>query len=266
MGTARDILSTGSRTISTFDVPNPLAAPPGLRTAWREYLDNASAGGLTASVISFDEGAFDPRAFLFAGIACPLDVARSVNKRQAEFFFGRLAARHAMEAAGWAAADVPIGPNREPIWPTGLSGSISHSAGLAAAVVLADASSLRVGIDVERVIEPSLRETLRATVLDDREYHCVGACAGSQPQFDELMTIVFSAKESLFKATFAAVGRYFAFDAVRLVELDVARRHLVLQVRQSLCSSLAAGDRLDVYYAKLAHRVVMTSCVHAARP
>lgn len=237
--------------------------PAGLRRAWQEPLPGAGPHAPRTFFVDFDAQAFDPNAYLVAGIACPPDVARSVPKRKAEFFFGRLAARCAMDALGEPRSEVGIGARREPVWPRGLVGSITHSVGRAAAVVLPAASFASVGIDIECVAEASRGDTLRAQVVDTAEYRCIEACASSTAQLDELLTVAFSAKESLFKAASPAVGRYFGFDAVRLVALDPQCLQVVLELRAHLCDAWPAGSRFEVAYARPDGRMVFTCCLQA---
>lgn len=66
-------------------------------------------------LIEFDAESFHPQAFTSASVDCPASVARIVRKRQAEFLFGRLAARLALSLAeatspALAAAGIAIDP------------------------------------------------------------------------------------------------------------------------------------------------------------
>jgi hypothetical protein len=78
----------------------------------------------------FDTGRFRPCDWDFIA---PL--RNSVPKRQAEFVAGRICAREALTGWGHDNVVVGIGAHREPIWPQGLLGSITHCADYAAAVV-----------------------------------------------------------------------------------------------------------------------------------
>ncbi len=70
-------------------------------------------------------------------------------KRQREFATGRTLARRALAAMGQPEVAIPIGPDRAPVWPEGVVGSISHTSTLCA-VVLASRLDLRgLGVDLE---------------------------------------------------------------------------------------------------------------------
>lgn len=208
-------------------------------------------------LVEFDVHGFDVDAFRAGGITLPQQIAGSVRKRQAEFFFGRLAARRALSACGMAPCEIAIGSSREPLWPAGVIGSISHSPHIAAAVALAQSTYRGIGIDLEPVLGVELLATVRSTVLNEHEYALLGTGAGPHP-LETLCTLVFSAKESFFKGCFAAVRRYFDFSAVRLVDLDIGARSLQLQLEHTLCPELVAGMVFDVRFEFTGPGTVLT--------
>lgn len=143
-------------------------------------------------------------------------VARAVPSRQAEFAAGRAAARQALRALGHPAVAIPASPNRLPLWPAGISGSISHSAGIAVAALRRGAP---LGLDVEpdEGLDPDLwpvicgPDELAALPILDRGHY---------------VRQVFSAKEAAYKAQFPLTGTLIGFDAmtVRLTETGFSAR------------------------------------------
>lgn len=92
--------------------------------------------------------------------------------RLREFESGRAYAKRALAALGVAETDLPIGPNRAPVWPAGVTGSISHvrcgREGIYAAAAAARTGvALAVGIDIEA--EDRLEPDLWPYVLTQRE-------------------------------------------------------------------------------------------------
>ena len=75
-------------------------------------------------------------------------VARAVPKRVAEFAAGRRAARRALDSIGREAVDLPAGPNRAPVWPEGVTGSITHDGDLALAAVALLGEVRSLGLDL----------------------------------------------------------------------------------------------------------------------
>lgn len=80
-------------------------------------------------------------------------VARAVEKRRREFTTGRACARLALERLGIGAVAIPNGERGEPLWPSGVVGSITHCRGYCGCAVAKAGDVVVVGIDAE-VHEP----------------------------------------------------------------------------------------------------------------
>ncbi|MFO0605155.1 MAG: 4'-phosphopantetheinyl transferase superfamily protein [Polyangiales bacterium] len=183
----------------------------------------------------------------FPGVALPEGAQGWARKRRIEALAGRLCAREALRALGSPHADAPIAADasRAPVWPPGVVGSITHTQGFASAAV-AHAGELRaLGIDSEE------RFTLdRARRLDGHLAH-PGEVArltreGALDEADAA-TVVFSAKESVFKCLHPSVRRYFGFHAARVV--DAAGGVLVIRLTEGLTAEFAEGHELRGRYA-----------------
>jgi 4'-phosphopantetheinyl transferase EntD len=135
-------------------------------------------------------------------------VRQAVPKRRLEFARGRHAARRALERAGWTGGfiEIPVGDTRQPLWPAGFTGSITHCDGLVAAVAARFIPALAaIGLDAEPA--RPLPEGVRGQVLTPAERDIPGA---------EMPTVVFSAKEALHKAVFPGSGIWLDFLDVTL--------------------------------------------------
>ena len=162
--------------------------------------------------------AFDPTTF------CPADMlwlphharlAHAAPKRQAEHLAGRIAAAHALRELN--VTTVPdIGKSGEPLWPVGVVGSISHTDRCALAVVSHHTQG-PMGIDGERILDAHEAEEIKEGIIDTQE-EALLRCTGLP--FSLALTLVFSAKESLFKALFPQVNAYMGFDSARITALD----------------------------------------------
>lgn len=214
---------------------------------------------LTLFHAHFDVHEFDPAHFSRAGIVRPAHIARSVLKRQAEFFFGRACAMAGLRHLGMSGIQVEVGAGREPIWPADVSGSISHCRTMAAAIVLPARAHAGVGIDIEEVIaEPSRREALIGTVVFPPELAYLGQLPPGWDR-DVLLTLIFSAKESFFKGAYRRVQRIFDFDAVELAGIDSARGTMAFMVRDNLCDELRRGQIVEVHFTMFDDRHVLTA-------
>jgi 4'-phosphopantetheinyl transferase EntD len=225
----------------------PKEAIAGLRTARWHHMHRLNGADVPIRLLEFEVSEFDPHAFAAAGIFCPPRIARSVHKRQAEFFFGRLAARDALAATEvrFAMLDVGIGTAREPLWPAGVIGSITHDHRYAAAAVKAAGYQRGIGIDIARVIGREALPSLWNTVIDAQEVRVLHA-QGHGWSSAALLTLAFSAKESLYKAAYRAVGQIFDFDAARIVALEPLAGRLRLRLTQTLCGDFIAGQECEL--------------------
>ncbi|WP_331991748.1 4'-phosphopantetheinyl transferase family protein [Dyella sp.] len=200
---------------------------------------------LPVHLTAFDIEAFSFEAFATNDIACPPAVERSVRKRQAEFFHGRAMARKALEALNISAAEIPAGTSRQPIWPSGVVGSISHTHRFAAAVALSAETCAGVGIDMEHIAGADACAALSATAMHEQELRYLQRLESTFP-FNVLLTAVFSAKESFFKGAFSAVGRYFDFSAAQVSMLDIERGVIQLRLTETLCERFVGNQICDV--------------------
>jgi 4'-phosphopantetheinyl transferase EntD len=136
-------------------------------------------------------------------------VARAVERRRREFTTGRHCARVALTRLGLGPSAITKGERGAPRWPAGVVGSITHCAGYRAAAVARTADLVTIGIDAEP------NEPLPAGVFDPislpRERARLAAIAASVPGvcWDRLL---FSAKESVYKAWFPLTGAWLDFD------------------------------------------------------
>lgn len=142
-------------------------------------------------------------------------IRNAVEGRRREFATGRHCARRALSRLGLPAVPILSGAHREPLWPAGVVGSITHCAGYRAAAVSTDKDVAAIGIDAEP-FEPLPAGVFEAVAAGD-EAAAVHGLPGAVA-WDRLL---FCAKESLYKAWFPLAQRWLGFeDAV--VTLDPA--------------------------------------------
>jgi 4'-phosphopantetheinyl transferase EntD len=136
-------------------------------------------------------------------------VRRAVERRRREFTTVRVCARRALARLG--IAPVPILPGRrgEPRWPEGVVGSMTHCDGYRAAAVAPVAVAAGIGIDAEP--HAPLPAGVLGTIARDEERRHLAGLARAAPavHHDRLL---FSTKESVFKAWYPLTGRELDFD------------------------------------------------------
>jgi 4'-phosphopantetheinyl transferase EntD len=162
---------------------------------------------LPADVVAVEIVGDDPTARLLP--AEQALVARAVPKRRTEVTNARTCAHRALVGLGHP-ADVPIlrGAKGEPLWPDGVVGSITHTNGYYAAAV-ADATKIRsIGLDAE--VHDQLPEGVFPHIAFGSEPAMVaGLDRREQIWWDRLL---FSAKESVYKAWYPLTGRWLGFE------------------------------------------------------
>ena len=189
--------------------------------------------------VSFDAHEASDLATQFPGIALPASLSRAVPKRRLEYCAGRFCAREALRLCSAHDADTPIGtgPHGEPLWPSGIVGSITHTHAFASAAVALTRDARAVGLDAERMTE------LSAEVLD---YIALPAeiealALASSMSAASLASVVFSAKEALFKCLYAEVGRYFDFRDALVDSLDAVSGRFNVRLLVPLTPRLVEG-------------------------
>jgi len=139
-------------------------------------------------------------------------LGRPVEKRRREFVTGRACARMALERLGVRPTPIVSGERGEPLWPDGVVGSITHCSGLRACAV-ARAEDLRsVGIDAE-LNRPLPSGVLEQVASGSERRWATGPNANPDVCMDKLL---FSAKESVYKAWFPRTRRPLEFEDVEL--------------------------------------------------
>ncbi|MGA1175779.1 MAG: 4'-phosphopantetheinyl transferase family protein [bacterium] len=127
------------------------------------------------------------------------------KKRNQEYLLGRLAIKDALGSLGYPTTWIERDPlTKAPVWPEGITGSLSHSSGLALAVVGDSPPILGLGVDLEKAN--------RTIDLGIERHIC------TQDESDDLrslhlenhairLLLTFSAKESLYKCFFGRIPR-----------------------------------------------------------
>jgi enterobactin synthetase component D / holo-[acyl-carrier protein] synthase len=136
-------------------------------------------------------------------------MGRSVDKRRREFITARACARAGLARLGVPPVPIVPGLRGAPQWPPGIVGSITHCAGYRASAVARAEDMIALGLDAEP------NDRLPGGVLDAiataDERAALGALASVQrsPCWDRLL---FSAKESVYKAWFPLTRRWLNFE------------------------------------------------------
>jgi 4'-phosphopantetheinyl transferase EntD len=135
-------------------------------------------------------------------------VARAVDKRRREFTAARACARAGLARLGLPPVPILPGLRGAPQWPPGIVGSMTHCAGYRASAVARAEDMLTLGLDAEP--DDVLPDGVLAAVATAGEQAALAALAAAapSPSWDRLL---FSAKESVYKAWFPLTQRWLGF-------------------------------------------------------
>lgn len=136
-------------------------------------------------------------------------VARAVPSRQREFATTRRCARLAMAKLG--VPPVPLLPDeaKAPRWPTAVVGSLTHCDGYRGAAVARSSAMRSIGIDAEPGA-PLPEGVIDLIALPAERVHLASLReARTDVHWDRLL---FSSKESVYKAWFPLARRWLGFD------------------------------------------------------
>ncbi|OIJ94840.1 4'-phosphopantetheinyl transferase family protein [Streptomyces colonosanans] len=135
-------------------------------------------------------------------------IVRAVAKRRREFTAVRACARHAMEKLGVPPQPILPGERGAPLWPDGLVGSMTHCEGYCAAALVRAGDLASLGIDAEP--HDQLPDGVLEAVALPAEQTRLRGLARSHPSI-HWDRVLFSAKESVYKAWFPLTGKWLDF-------------------------------------------------------
>jgi 4'-phosphopantetheinyl transferase EntD len=168
-------------------------------------------------------------------------IVNAVAKRREEFATVRSCARRAMRQLGIEAAPVLPGERGAPQWPAGVVGSMTHCAGYRAAVLASDRQALSIGVDAEPH-EPLPHGVIELVALADERAQL--AELGRLHQHVHWDRLLFTMKESVYKAWFPLTKRWLDFHQARL-RIDPARRRFVAELL--VPGPLVSGGELTAF-------------------
>ena len=177
--------------------------------------------------------AWDATTFDAFGIPFPDRLAHAVVKRRAGYLSGRIAVVAAQAALGLNRVDIGSETSGAPRWPDGMTGSISHTEGLAVAAIAREG---RIGVDIEAVPDGARLRALCEETLSGDERDLLPSPRDA--------TLGFSAKESLYKALWPEVRSFFGFDAAKVTAVGVGT--ITLRLTRDLTGAHHAGRTYDL--------------------
>lgn len=194
--------------------------------------------------ITFQLNDIDESDFLYHQIILPNNFSKMVAKRRCEFLAGRICAQLSLRQFGLTrCTSVGVASDRSPSWPEGIIGSITHTSSIAAACIASSSTYKNIGIDSEVIFNNEIANSIKSELIISQELNVLKDKTLSEAL---LITLIFSAKESIFKAIYNDVGYIFGFDCVMLIELS--QYDMLFALTVSLSPEWQIGDRVRVAY------------------
>jgi len=177
-------------------------------------------------------------------------IARAIPKRRFEFAAGRRAARQALAELGLPPSAILQEADRAPIWPDGVTGSITHCDTLCIAALAPQHLYRSLGIDIEPATP--LSADLEAVIATPSERRALAALPPAHRL--HMAKQIFCAKEALYKAQYPVTGMRLGFQDV---ELDILHKQGLLWRNPPATLACERALRIQI---KTVDQMVLAAC------
>jgi enterobactin synthetase component D len=205
--------------------------------------------------VEYNFKAYNSGFFSRYAITPPDQLLNWVNKRQAQFLAGRIAAKNSLPV-NFKNQTVGIGRHREPLWPKGFMGSISHDKEISIALSQEQLSG-GIGVDIQTTFEASEAEINKDIILSRSEKVLLRDNIIDLSD-RQLLTLIFSAKECFFKAVFNQVGEYINFKDVSIKSIDTKTLKIYLVSDRKLTEKIIPNRNYVVDYLWINKNKIIT--------
>ncbi|MBD3667970.1 MAG: 4'-phosphopantetheinyl transferase superfamily protein [Kangiella sp.] len=224
-----------------------------------------SAIPISLSAVSFNSEHYHSELFHQLGISRPSKLLHSIDKRCSDYLAGRIAAKaaisHSQKPFPKLDSSLQVNCSREgaPIFPCGFVGSISHSGNFAMAAVSKGNHLSSIGIDIEQTIPEEDYELVKRQVLTHDEVPLLEQLSITN---NVALTLIFSAKESLFKCLHPEIKRFFDFTAAKVIAVDqfTNDKHgwssFTIELLETLSECLSKGRRFTGFYRHYLEHII----------
>jgi len=156
----------------------------------------------------------------------PLKIAQARVERKNEYLCGRVLAQAVLNHH--FGLDQPITSMHEPlpIWPTHVLGSISHSQNKL--IVALSSHAVYLGIDIEHWVTSEFAQESAHLILTPSEFDLWKSKAVDFFDFAHYVSLIFSVKESLYKAVYPTAKQYIDFLEASVTNIDFENQTLTL--------------------------------------
>lgn len=136
-------------------------------------------------------------------------IEHAIKKRQGDFAAGRLCARMGLANLGIEEFPLLMDDKGAPVWPGGVTGSISHARGCCAAVVTRAHKGESLGLDIEEVNR--VKEFVWEYGFGSEE---ITWLKKQSVDSQKCASVIFSGKEAFYKAQYPLTHSWLGFKDV----------------------------------------------------
>ena len=169
------------------------------------------------------------KAIESCGIVLPKKIQAAVESRKKDFLFGRYCAYRASELLlGQSDArflKIEQAEDGGPQWPKGFTGSITHTAGYAAAILARETDFRSIGIDSQAWMTSEGASKLEKKILTLDEINWIEEGKSPFPRgWNKLnqVTFAFAAKESLYKCLRPLTHTFFGLQSAEVIKVSTS--------------------------------------------
>ncbi|EKS9204629.1 4'-phosphopantetheinyl transferase family protein [Enterobacter cloacae] len=198
-------------------------------------------------------------AFRVYDIPLPRRLVNASDQRRAEYLAGRIGAQKLLQHFDSSLCAPLMADDRAPSWPSSFCGAISHDRDFASAAVIKMHHG-RVGIDIESLSPKIALDTISQRIASARE---IDTLANSRDLLsDHVLPLLFSAKESAYKAFPRDLQQHLDFHSIELREIDPNLQQFTFSLTLTLNHEYEAGFRFNGWYTFLGNRVLTLVHLH----
>lgn len=184
---------------------------------------------------------------------------RAVAKRKAEHVAGRLCIHWCYQMLVNQTPPLIYSDKHGcPIWPVPFKGSISHCNGKAVGVLTLDPHIQSLGLDIETLLDDKTTADIVSMVLSSEELSLYASAYKEKMLFSCYVTLIFSAKEAIYKALYPIVKHMFDFSAASVVAVSNTNIRFILH--NHALPELVDMTPIDVSY-RIEDNSVLCACV-----
>lgn len=186
----------------------------------------------------YDAAHFTESLFADLNIPAPAHLLRAVKKRRAEYLASRYCLQQTLATWGITGFLLSNGPDRAPVWPQGIIGSLSHTHQQVCAL-LTRRQDLVLGVDCEKMMTAEVARDTHKMLVSPAEKQRLEQCG---LPFTTALTVAFSLKESLYKALYPQVKQFMDFSGAEIMAFSADLNHISLRLTQTFSARLVAGS------------------------